>query len=87
MKARKENTLRNNIVATNLFPHKLLKMVVRLLMVVAKSVVGIILWVGYFIFSLVEAVVSGVFQFAMGCILIVASVAGFLGLILWLFTF
>ena len=51
MKARKENTFRNNIVAANLFPHKLLGMAARLGMAVVKMVVVVILWAGYFILS------------------------------------
>lgn len=53
MKARKENTFRNNIVAANLFPHKLLGMAARLGMAVVKMAVVVILWAGYFILSLV----------------------------------
>ena len=43
MKARKENTFRNNIVAANLFPHKLLGMAARLGMAVVKMVV-VVIW-------------------------------------------
>lgn len=86
MKARKENTFRNNIVAANLFPHKLLKMAAWLVMAVVKMVVGVTLWAGYFILSLVANFASGIIQFAVGCIIVLASVAAFFGLILWLLT-
>ena len=84
MKARKENTFRNNIVAANLFPHKLLGMAARLGMAVVKMVVVVILWAGYFILSLVANIAGGIIQFAVGCIIALASVAAFFGLILWL---
>ena len=86
MKAREENTFRNNIVAANLFPHKLLKMVAWLAMAAVKMVVGVILWIGYFILSLVVNIAGGIIQFAVGCIIVLASVAAFFGLILWLLT-
>ena len=86
MKAREENTLRNNIVAANLFPHKILKMAARLAVAMAKMAVGIILWAGYFILSLVGAVVGGVCEFALGCIIVLLSLAACFGFILWLFT-
>lgn len=86
MKARKENTFRNNIVAANLFPHKLLEMAARLGMAVVKMAVGVILWAGYFILSLVANIAGGIIQFAVGCIIALASVAAFFGLILWLLT-
>lgn len=86
MKAREENTFRNNIVAANLFPHKFLKMVAWLAMAAVKMVVGVILWAGYFILSLVANIAGGIIQFAVGCIIVLASVAAFFGLILWLLT-
>lgn len=86
MKAKEENTFRNNIVAANLFPHKLLKMAAWLVMAVVKMVVGVTLWAGYFILSLVANFASGIIQFAVGCIIVLASVAAFFGLILWLLT-
>lgn len=86
MKARKENTFRNNIVAANLFPHKLLKMAARLVATVAKMAVGVILWAGYFILSLVANIAGGIIQFAVGCIIALASVAAFFALIIWLLT-
>lgn len=86
MKAREENTFRNNIVAANLFPHKLLKMAAWLGMAVVKMVVGAILWAGYFILSLVANIAGGIIQFAAGCIIALASVAAFFGLTLWLLT-
>lgn len=86
MKARKENTFRNNIVAANLFPHKLLKMAARLVVTVAKMAVGVILWAGYFILSLVANIAGGIIQFAVGCIIALASVAAFFALIIWLLT-
>lgn len=86
MKAREENTFRSNIVAANLFPHKLLKMAAWLVMAAVKMVVGVILWAGYFILSLVTNIAGGIIQFAVGCIIVLASVAAFFGLILWLIT-
>lgn len=86
MKAREENTFRNNIVAANLFPHKLLKMAAWLVMAAVKMVIGVILWAGYFILSLVANIAGGIIQFAVGCIIVLASVAAFFGLILWLLT-
>lgn len=86
MKAREENTFGNNIVAANLFPHKILKMAARLVAVVAKLAVGIILWAGCFILSVVAGMAERVIQFFVGCIIILVSVAAFFGLILWLFT-
>lgn len=86
MKAREENTFRNNIVAANLFPHKLLKMAAWLAMAAMKMVVGAILWVVFFILSLVANIAGGIIQFAVGCIIVLASVAAFFGLILWLLT-
>ena len=86
MKARKENTFRNNIVAANLFPHILLGMAARLGMAVVKMAVVVILWAGYFILSLVANIAGGIIQFAVGCIIALASVAAFFGLILWLLT-
>ena len=86
MKARKENTFRNNIVAANLFPHKLLAMAVRLVVAVARMAVTAILWAGYFILSLVANIAGGIIQFAVDCIIVLASVAAFFGFILWLFT-
>ena len=86
MKARKENTFRNNIVAAHLFPHTLLGMAARLGMAVVKMVVVVILWAGYFILSLVANIAGGIIQFAVGCIIALASVAAFFGLILWLLT-
>jgi hypothetical protein len=86
MKAREENTFGNNIVAANLFPYKILKMAARLVAVVAKLAVGIILWAGCFILSVVAGMAERVIQFFVGCIIILVSVAAFFGLILWLFT-
>ena len=86
MKAREENTFGNNIVAANLFPHKILKMAARLVAVVVKMAVGIILWAGCFILSLVGAVIGGVMEFVFGCIIVLVSLAACFGLILWLFT-
>lgn len=86
MKAREENTFRNNIVAANLFPHKLLKMAAWLAVAAVKMVVGAILWAGYFILSLVANIAGGIIQFTVGCIIVLASVAAFFGLILWLLT-
>lgn len=86
MKARKENTFRNNIVAANLFPHKILNMAARLAKAVIKVAVGIILWAAYFIGSVVTAVIGGVIQFAVGGIIILVSIVAFFGFILWLFT-
>lgn len=86
MKARKENTFRNNIVDANLFPHKILNMAARLAKAAIKMVVGIILWAAYFISSVVTAVIDGVIQFAVGGIIILVSIVAFFGFILWLFT-
>lgn len=86
MKAKEENTFRNNIVAANLFPHKLLKMAAWLIMAVAKMAVGVILWAGYFVLSLVANIAGGIIQLAVGCIIVLASVAAFFGLIIWLLT-
>lgn len=86
MKAREENTFRNNIVAANLFPHKILKIAARLAKAAIKVAVGIILWAGYFIGSVVTAIIGGVIQFAIGGIIILLSVVVFFGFILWLFT-
>lgn len=86
MKTREENKLGNNIVAANLFPHKILKMAARLVAVVAKMAVGILLWAGCLILSLVAGIAESVIQFFVGCIMILVSVAAFFGLILWLFT-
>lgn len=85
MKAREENTFRNNIVAANLFPHRLLKMAARLMVAVVKMAVTAILWTGYFILSLVANIVGGIIQFAVGCIIVLVSVTAFFGFILWLF--
>lgn len=86
MKTREENTFGNNIVAANLFPHKILKMAVRLVAVVAKMAVGILLWAGCLILSLVAGIAEIVIQFIAGCIIVLVSLAAFFGLILWLFT-
>lgn len=86
MKARKENTFRNNIVAANLFPHKLLGMAARLGMAVVKMTVVVILWAGYFILSLMANIAGGIIQFAVGCIIALTLMAAFFGLILWLLT-
>jgi len=86
MKARKENTFRNNIVAANLFPHKLLEMAARFGMAVVKVAVGVILWAVYFILSLVVNIAGGIIQLAVGCTIVLASVAAFFGLIIWLLT-
>lgn len=86
MKTREENKLGNNIVAANLFPHKILKMAARLVAVVAKMAVGILLWAGCLILSLVAGIAEIVIQFIAGCIIVLVSLAAFFGLILWLFT-
>ena len=61
-------------------------MAARLGMAVVKMVVVVILWAGYFILSLVANIAGGIIQFAVGCIIALASVAAFFGLILWLLT-
>lgn len=86
MKARKENTFRNNIVAANLFPHKLLRTAARLVVAVVRMAVTAILWAGYLILSLVANIAGGMIQFAVGCIIVLVSVAAFFGSILWLLT-
>lgn len=86
MKAREENTFRNNIVAANLFPHKLLKMAAWLAVAAVKMLMGAILWAGYFILSLVANIAGGIIQFAAGCIIALVSVSAIFGLILWLLT-
>ena len=55
-------------------------------MAVAKMAVGVILWAGYFILSLVANIAGGIIQFVVGCIIVLASVAAFFGLIIWLLT-
>ena len=61
-------------------------MAARLVMAVVKMAVGVILWVGYFILSLVANIAGGIIQFAVGCIIALASVAAFFALIIWLLT-
>lgn len=86
MKAREENTLGNNIVAANLFPHKILKMAARLAVAVVKMAVGVLLWAGCFILSLAAGIAESVIQFIVACIIVLVSLAAFFGSILWLFT-
>ena len=54
--------------------------------VVAKMAVGILLWAGCLILSLVAGIAEIVIQFIAGCIIVLVSLAAFFGLILWLFT-
>ena len=56
------------------------------LQVMATAILTLVLWVLGIVWHIVKEVINGVCQMAIGFIVLLVSVVGFIGLILWLLT-
>lgn len=57
------------------------------LQVMATAILTLVLWVLGFVWHIVKEIINGVYRMAIGFIVLLVSVVGFIGLILWLLTF
>lgn len=85
MKTKTEIFIENNIVA-NLFSHKILKAARMFVVALAFVIKCCFLWAFGILWNIVSGIINGVFQIAIGFIVIVLSFIGFFAFILWLFT-
>ncbi len=56
------------------------------LQVMATAILTLVLWVLGIVWHIVKEIINGVYRMAIGFIVILVSVVGFIGLILWLLT-
>ncbi len=56
------------------------------LQVMATAILTLVLWVLGIVWHIVKEIINGVYRMAIGFIVLLVSVVGFIGLILWLFT-
>lgn len=56
------------------------------LQVMATAILTLVLWVLGIIWHIVKEIINGVYRMAIGFIVLLVSVVGFIGLILWLLT-
>ena len=56
------------------------------LQVMATAILTLVLWVLGIIWHIVKEIINGVYRMAIGLIVLLVSVVGFIGLILWLLT-
>ncbi len=57
------------------------------LQVMATAILTLVLWVLGTVWHIVKEIINGVYRMAIGFIVLLVSVVGFIGLILWLLTF
>ncbi len=58
----------------------------RPLQVMATAILTLVLWVLGIVWHIVKEIINGVYRMAIGFIVLLVSVVGFIGLILWLLT-
>ena len=56
------------------------------LQVMATAILTLVLWVLGIVWHIVKEIINGVYRTAIGFIVLLVSVVGFIGLILWLLT-
>ena len=56
------------------------------LQVMATAILTIVLWVLGIVWHIVKEIINGVYRMAIGFIVLLVSVVGFIGLVLWLLT-
>ena len=56
------------------------------LQVMATAILTLVLWVLDIVWHIMKEIINGVFRMAIGFIVLLVSVVGFIGLILWLLT-
>ncbi len=56
------------------------------LQVMTTAIFTLVFWVLGIVWHIVKEIINGVFRMAIGLIVLLVSVVGFIGLILWLFT-
>ena len=56
------------------------------LRVMATAILTLVLWVLGIVWHIVKEIINGVYRMAIGFIVLLVSVVGFIGLILWLLT-
>ena len=56
------------------------------LQVMATAILPLVLWVLGIVWHIVKEIINGVYRMAIGFIVLLVSVVGFIGLILWLLT-
>jgi hypothetical protein len=56
------------------------------LQVMATAIPTLVLWVLGIVWHIVKEIINGVYRMAIGFIVLLVSVVGFIGLILWLLT-
>ena len=56
------------------------------LQVMATAILTLVLWVLGLVWHIVKEIINGVYRMAIGFIVLLVSVVGFIGLILWLLT-
>ena len=56
------------------------------LQVMAIAILTLVLWVLGIVWHIVKEIINGVYRMAIGFIVLLVSVVGFIGLILWLLT-
>ena len=56
------------------------------LQVMATAILTLVLWVLGIVWYIVKEIINGVYRMAIGFIVLLISVVGFIGLILWLLT-
>ena len=56
------------------------------LQVMATAILTLVLWVLSIVWHIVKEIINGVYRMAVGFIVLLVSVVGFIGLILWLLT-
>ena len=56
------------------------------LQVMATTILTLVLWVLGIVWHIVKEIINGVYRMAIGFIVLLVSVVGFIGLILWLLT-
>ena len=57
------------------------------LQVMATAILTLVLWVLGIVWHIVKEIINGVYRMAIGFIVLLVSVVGFIGVILWLLTF
>ena len=56
------------------------------LQVMATAILTLVLWVLGIVWHIVKEIINGVYRMSIGFIVLLVSVVGFIGLILWLLT-
>ena len=56
------------------------------LQVMATAILTLVLWVLGIVWHIVKEIINGVYRMAIGFIVLLVSLVGFIGLILWLLT-